>query len=106
METILDADDCWEIVLGAKVEPVDLTPAAEVDEDGTVVENHPTLANALLIAVRRKEIKEFKRRYKKATSLITQSVDDGIVQTLSVHNKDPKLIWDALAADYNTVTPA
>ena len=105
-ETILDANDCWEIVPGTKVEPVDLTLAAEVDEDGAAGENHPTVAQALLIAARRKEIKEFKRRYKKATFLIIQSVDDGIVQTLSVHNKDPKLIWDALATDYNTVTPA
>ena len=23
-----------------------------------------------------------------------------------MHGKDPKLIWDALSADYNTVTPA
>ena len=106
METILDADDCWEIVCGTEVEPADLTPVAEVDEDGDAVENHPTVAEAQLIAVRFKEIREFKKRYKKATSLITQSVDDGIVQTLSVHNKDPKLIWDSLAADYNTVTPA
>ena len=40
METILDADDCWEIVQGTEVEPVDLAPAAaEVEEDGEVVEN-------------------------------------------------------------------
>ena len=38
--------------------------------------------------------------------MITQSIDDGIVQTLSVHGKDPKLMWEALSADYNTVTPA
>ena len=108
METILDADDCWEIVQGTEVEPVDLAPtAAEVEEDGEVVENpQPTAAEALLIAARRKEIKDYKRRYKKAASLITQSIDDSIVQTLSVHNKDPKLMWDALSTDYNNVTPA
>ena len=38
--------------------------------------------------------------------MITQSVDDRIVQTLSVHGKDPKLMWEALSGDYNTVTPA
>ena len=81
METILDADDCWEIVQGTEVEPVDLAPtAAEVEEDGEVVENpQPTAAEALLIAARRKEIKDYKRRCKKAASLITQSIDDGIV---------------------------
>ena len=105
METILDADDCWEIVQGTEVEPNDLAQVV-VQVDGAAVENVPTPAEVLAIAARRKEIKDFKRRYKKATSLITQSIDDGIVQTLSVHNKDPKLIWDALAADYNTVTPA
>ena len=90
------------------MEPVDLAPAAaEVEEDGEVVENpQPTAAEALLIAARRKEIKDYKRRYKKAASLITQSIDDGIVQTLSVHNKDPKLMWDALSIDYNNVTLA
>ena len=78
----------------------------EFDEEGAAVETPPTALEALVIAARRKEIKDFKRRYKKATSLITQSVDDGIVQTISVHGKDPKLIWDALSTNYNTVTPA
>ena len=37
METILDADDCWEIVQGTEVEPIDLAPAvAEVEEDDEV----------------------------------------------------------------------
>ena len=107
METILDADDCWDIVQGTEVEPVDLTPAAKVEGEGEAVENPPpTAAEALLIATRRKEVKDYKRRYKKAAFLITQSIDDGIVQTLSVHNKDPKLMWDALSTDYNNVTLA
>ena len=105
-KTILDAEGCWEIVQGTEVEPIDLARAAQVDKEGAAVESPPTAAEALAIAARRKEIKDFKRRYKKATSLITQSVDDGIVQTLSVHDKDPKLIWDALSTNYNTVTPA
>ena len=108
METILDADDCWEIVQGTEAEPVDLAPVVEEGEeaDEAVVNPPPTAAEVLLIAARRKEIKDYKRRYKKAASLITQSIDDGIVLTLSVHNKDPKLMWDALSTDYNNVTPA
>ena len=108
METILDADDCREIVQGTEVEPVDLAPAvAKVEGEDEAIKNPPpTAAEALLIAARKKEIKDYKRRYKKAASLITQSIDDGIVLTLSVHNKDPKLMWDALSTDYNNVTPA
>lgn len=107
METILDADDCWEIVQGTEVEPIDLILAiGEVNLEGEVIENPPSAAEVLAIEARKKEIKDFKKRYKKATSLITQSVDDGIVQTISVHGKDPKRIWDALSTDYNTVTPA
>ena len=75
-------------------------------EDEAVENPPPTVAEVLLIAARRKEIKDYKRRYKKAASLITQSIDDGIVRTLSVHKKDPKLMWDALSIDYNNVTPA
>ena len=90
METIVDADDRWEIGQGREVEPINLAHAAQVDKEGEVVENPPTAADALLIAARRKEIKDFKRRHKKDTSVITQSVDDGIVPTLTVHNKDPK----------------
>ena len=108
METILDAEDCWEIVQGTELIPIDLTPAPLPVVFGAVagVVVAQTAAEILLIATRLKEIKDFTKRFKKATSLITQSVDDGLVQTLCVHNKDPKLIWDALAADYNTVTPA
>ena len=108
METILDAEDCWEIVQGTELIPIDLTPAPVAVVFGAVagVVVAQTAAEILLIATRSKEIKEFTRRFKKATSLITQAVDDAMVQTLSVHNKDPKLIWDALASDYNTVTPA
>ena len=44
--SFIDDDDCWEIVQGTEVEPVDLAlAAAEVEEDGEVVENpQPTAA--------------------------------------------------------------
>ena len=60
METILDADDCWEIVQGTEAEPVDLAPAVvQVEEEGEVVENpSPTAAEVLLIAARKKEIQK------------------------------------------------
>ena len=99
METILDADDCWEIVQGTELEPLDLAWVLQFDEEGATLENPQTTADVIAIATRRDEIKDWKKRLKKAASLITQSVDDGIVQTLSVHGKDPKLIWDALSAD-------
>ena len=104
-ETILDANDCWEIVQGTQLEPLDLAQVIDFDAEGAAVDNPRTAADVIAITARREEIKDWRRRFKKAASLITQSVDDGIVQTLSVHGKDPKLMWDALSADYNTVTP-
>ena len=38
--------------------------------------------------------------------MITQTVDDTIVMSLDVHGRNPVLMWQQLAADYNTVTPA
>ena len=38
--------------------------------------------------------------------MITQSIDDGLVHILKLHNKNPILMWAALAADFNTITPA
>ena len=35
------------------------------------------------------EIKDWNRRYRKAASLITQSVDDSLVQMLDVHDQNP-----------------
>ena len=106
MENILTADDCWEIVQGRELEPLDLAWVIEYDEEGAVVDNPRTAADVLAIAEPRVEIKDWKRRYKKAASLIVQSVDNGMAQSLDVHGKDPKLIWDSLAADFNTITPA
>ena len=78
METILDADDCWKIVQGTELEPLDLAWVIEVDDQGAAVDNPRTATEVIAIATRCKEIKDWKRRYKKAASLITQSVDDGI----------------------------
>ena len=64
------------------------------------------MADAVKEATRALEIKDWKRRFKKAASMITQSVDDGLVHILRVHNKNPILMWAALAAEFNTITPA
>ena len=58
------------------------------------------------MVVRQAEITAFRKRTKKAASLITQTVDDSIVMSLDVHQRDPALMWTQLANDYNTVTPA
>ena len=47
METILDADDCWEIVQGTQLEPLDLAWVIEFDEEGAVVENPRTAADVI-----------------------------------------------------------
>ena len=77
--SILDAEDVWEIVNGEEVEPAELL---EVDDgaDGEAVEN-----NNADVVVRQAEIKAFRKRAKKAASLITQTVDDSIVTSLDVH---------------------
>ena len=62
--------------------------------------------NRAEVLVRETEIKEWKKRSKKAASLITQTLDDSIVMSMDVHRRDPRLMWAQLAADYNTVTPA
>ena len=100
MSTILDAEDCWDIVTEAELEPQSLDYS---DDDDEGVDDVPSPAD---IATRVLEIKDWRRRFKKAASLITQSVDDSLVQMLNVHNKNPILIWAALASDFNTITPA
>ena len=97
LTAILDAEDCLEIVNGTELEPPEI---AEVQDDESV----PT--NVAEIEKRHAEIKEWRKRSKKAASLITQTVDDSIVMSLDVHGNNPVLIWAQLGADYNTVTPA
>ena len=43
------------------------------------------------------EIKDFKKRSKKAASLITQIVDHSIVMSLNVHKRNPVSMWAQLA---------
>lgn len=51
------------------------------------------------------EIKDFKKRSKRAASLITQTRDDNIVMSLDVHERNHVHMWAQLADDYNTITP-
>lgn len=98
LTSILDAEDCWDIVRGDETEPREV-PA--IIDAGNI---EP--ANQRAIDKRELEIKDFKKRSKRAASLITQTLDDSLVMSLEVHGRDPVAMWDQLAADYNTVTPA
>ena len=97
LTSILDAEDCWDIVNGTEFEPVRL---AIVNDANGVQENKPQ------VDARLAEIKDFRKRSKKAASLITQTIDDTIVMSLDVHERDPVLMWNQLDEDYNNVTPA
>ena len=97
LTSILDAEDCWDIVNGTKVEP---TRLATVNDENGVQENKPQ------VDARQADIKDFQKRSKKAASLITQTIDDTIVMSLDVHGRDPVLMWKQLESDYNNVTPA
>ena len=98
--SILDAEDVWEIVNGSEVEPDELPEVADEADDAAVDDNNAA------VVIRQAEIKAFRKRAKKAASLITQTVDDSLVMSLDVHQRDPALMWTQLANDYNTVTPA
>ena len=104
MSTILEGEECWELVQGIELEPRSL--GVQVVGDGDGVDDPADQADIALRTERAAEIKDWKRRFRKAASMITQSVDDSMVQMLDVHNKNPILIWAALREDYNTVTPA
>ena len=93
LTSILDAEDCWEIVNGIEAEPRRIA----LDDD---VDNKDEVDKRLL------EIRDFKKRSKKAASLITQTIDDSIVMSLDVHERNPVSMWAQLAEDYNTITPA
>ena len=67
--TILDAEECWDIVIEAELEPQSLYYSND-DDDG--VDDVPSPAD---IATRVVEIKDWRRRFKKAASLITQLVE-------------------------------
>ena len=85
METILDVEDCWDIVTGDELEPVELGWVVNDEED-----DHAP--DAIAEAARALDIKDWKRRYKKAASLLTQSLDESLVPSIIVYHKDPVLI--------------
>ena len=58
METILDADDCLEIIQGTELEPLDLAWVIEFDDEGAAVDNPRTTADVIAIATRREDIKD------------------------------------------------
>ena len=97
LTAILDAEDCLEIVNGTELEPAEIAEVFNADN---------TPANVVEVDKRHVEIKDWRRRSKKAASLITQTMDDSIVMSLDVHGNNPTLIWAQLGADYNTITPA
>ena len=69
MEAILDGEDCWDIVTGTESEPGELgwvvDPGEEAQAPGVQIAAE---------AARAREIRDWKRRFKKAASLIAQSV--------------------------------
>ena len=79
--SILDAEDVWEIVNGSEVEPDELPEVADEADDAAVDDNNAA------VVIRQAEIKAFRKRAKKAASLITQTVDDGLVMSLDVHQR-------------------
>ena len=92
----LGTEDCWEIVNGSEVEPsvIQLLSGENI-----------SVANQRAVDLRAAEIKDFRKRSKKAASLITLTLDDSLVMSLDVHERNPVLMWNQLAADYNTITP-
>ena len=91
MTSILDAEDCWDIVNGDEGEPALVEPR-------TV---HRVVVNQEAVTESKSQLKYFQKRRKKAASLITQTVDDSIVD---VCERDPVHMWQKLATDYNKVT--
>ena len=87
MEAILDGEDCRDIVMETELEPGELgwvvDPGEEAQASGVQIATE---------AARAQEIRDWKRRFKKAASLITQSLDDSLVRILRVHNKNPLLM--------------
>lgn len=64
------------------------------------------VTNKTDITESRPKLEYFKTSFKKDASLVTQTVDDNIVTSLDVLDRDPRAIWDQLARVYGTLTPA
>ena len=65
LTAILDAKDSLEIVNGTELEPVEIAEVLNADN---------TSANSAKVEKRHAEIKDWRKRSKKAASLITQTV--------------------------------
>ena len=86
-----------EIVNGTEMEPLEIAEVRDVEN---------VIVDIAEVERRHVEIKDWRKRSKKAASLIILTVDDNIVMSLDVHGNNPVLIWAQLGVDYNTVTPA
>ena len=95
LTSILGAENCLDIVYGTEPDRV-----AHVNDDDNIQDNKAE------VDARLAETKDFKKQLKKAASFITQSIDDSIVMSLDVHARNLVHIWNHLATDCNTVTPA
>ena len=84
LTSILDAEDCWEMVNGTEVEPTRIAIVNDADD---------APENKVEVDIRLAEIKDYRKRSKKAASLIIQTIDDSIVMSLDVHGRDPVLMW-------------
>ena len=92
-----DAQDCRETVIGIEL---------ILSEIAVIVDLDHVLENKEEVDKKYAKIEDFRNRYKKAVSFITHTIDDTIVMSLEVHERDPVLGWSQLVDDYNTVTPA
>ena len=84
----------WDVVFRLEVAPVIVAPRT-VDR---VVVNREEVAES------QAALKDFNKRSKKTASLITQTIDDSLVMSLDVFDRDPYRMWEKLARDFNTVT--
>lgn len=97
LTSVMVSEDCMGIVNGTELEPVEI---AEVINGDRIVMNDAAVER------RHNEVKSWRKRYNKASSLITQSLDNSIVMSLDVHQGNPILMWTQLNADYNIVSDA
>ena len=68
---VLESGDFWDIVMGKELEPNELGWVVNGGEEGAAV----AAVDVAKEVVRLLEIKDWKRRYKKAASVIIQSLD-------------------------------
>ena len=86
MSTILEGEECWELVQGIELEPRSL--GVQVVGDGDGVDDPADQVDIARRTERVAEIKDWKRRFTKAASQISQAIDDTMVHMLDIHNKN------------------